>query len=184
MTTIYRFEVGRARKGGVYCEPLNINFPAVFRVVQSLSREQLDEIGAPDTEPFERYVHYTMRDEHERRIPGTVEAGTMRGIPDADAPSLVIRWHPSEEHASGYLAAASDIDDDKTSEISRTTEGLFTLVKRPTNSEWPSPLIIYLAEVPANYIVGTDYWYLALASDGTPFRLPHLEIPSSDPEPA
>ena len=34
-----------------------------------------------------------------------------RGITDAGAPSLVIRWHPNEQIAAGYLDALLDIND-------------------------------------------------------------------------
>jgi hypothetical protein len=180
MTRIYRFEVGRARRGGVYCQSLDITFPALFRVVQSLSREQLDDHGLTDVEPIDRYVHYTIREDTPQGILGTVECGTMRGIPDPDAPSLVVRWHPTEERASAYLEAVLDLrDDDSTGEICRTKDGLFTLAERSTNPDWPGPLVIYLAEHPANNIVGTEIWYLALAPDGAAIQLSDYEVPGS-----
>ena len=61
MAKIHRFEIGRARRGGVYCPPLDLNFPALHRVVQNVSQEQLDEIGLTDEQPVESYVHYTIR---------------------------------------------------------------------------------------------------------------------------
>jgi hypothetical protein len=136
MTSILKFEVGRARRGGVYCSPLDVTFPALFRVVQSLSREQLDEHGLTDMEPINRYIHHTMRDEDERRIPGTIESKAIIGVPDSGEPSLVLRWHPNEEYAAAYLDAVADLSDDESNgEICRTNDGLFTRAKRSTNPE-------------------------------------------------
>jgi hypothetical protein len=109
MAKIHRFEIGRARRGGVYCPPLDLNFPVLYRVVQSVSRQQLDEVGLIDEQPVESYVHYTI-DEHQRFL-GSIERTVARGISDAAAPSLVMRWHPNEEQAASYLDALLDISD-------------------------------------------------------------------------
>ena len=180
MARIYPFVIRGARRGGIYCQPLDITFPALFRVVQTLSREQLDEQGLSDMEPIDGYVHYTISDEEQQRIPGTIECTTIRGIPDPDALTLVVRWHANEEHASGYLDAVGDLSDDETNgEICRSNDGIFTLAKRSTNPDWPGPLVIYLAVHPANNLSGSEIWYLALAPDGNPFRLDDYEVPGS-----
>src|SRR5262245_52531859 len=81
MTKIHRFEIDRARWGGVYCPPLDLNFPALYRVVQNVSRQQLDEAGLTDEEPVESYVHYTI-DEHQQFL-DSIERSVARGITDA-----------------------------------------------------------------------------------------------------
>jgi hypothetical protein len=179
MAKIYAFEIHRARPGGVLCPPLGITFPALTRIVQSLSREELDEFGVTDVEPGKHFIHYTLSDESSAdRYPGTIERASIRGMPDQDGPSLVIRRHTAEEHAYGYLAALGDISDEEGngSELCRTDQGLFTLAPRPNRADFPHPLVIYLAEYPTNNIVGSDYWYLALAADGTQVRLPDYEV--------
>ena len=179
MTKIHRFGIGRGRRGGVYCPPLDLNFPALYRVVQNVSRQQLDEAGLTDEEPVESYVHYTI-DEHQRFL-GSIERSIARGITDAGAPSLVIRWHPNEEIAAGYLDALLDISDpdDWSGELCRSEDGLFTLTERPTHRDWPGPLVIYLADYPRGrpYPFETDIWYIAFRANGALQRLPDYETP-------
>jgi hypothetical protein len=151
---------------------------------KSLSGEELDEFGVIDVEPGKRFIHYTLSDESSAdRYPGTIERASIRGMPDRDGPSLVIRRHTAEEHAYGYLAALSDIcdEEDNGSGLCRTDQGLFTLTPRPNRADFSHPLVIYLAEYPTNNIVGSDYWYLALAPDGTQVRLPDYEVPPLPP---
>jgi hypothetical protein len=179
MAKIHRFEIGCARRGGVYCPPLDLNFPALYRVVQNVSRQQLDVAGLTDEEPVESYVHYTI-DEHQRFL-GSIERSVARGITDAGAPSLVIRWHPNEEIAAGYLDALLDTSDldDWSCELCRSEDGLFTLTERPTHRDWPGPLVIYLADYPTGrpYPFETDFWYIAFRANGALQRLPDYEAP-------
>ncbi len=177
----HRFEIGRARPGGVYCPPLNLNFPVLYRAVQNISREELDELGLTDEEPVESFVHYTIAENH--RFLGSIERTVARGVIDAEAPSIIIRWHPNEELARSYLDALMDVSDpeDSNGELCRTEDGVFTLAQRPTYREWPGPLVIYLAEVPAGrpYPFDTEIWYIAFRPDGSLQRLPDYEVPDS-----
>ena len=178
MAKIHRFEIGRARRGGVYCPPLDLNFPVLHRVVQNVSQEQLDEIGLTDEQPVESYVHYTIGED--QRFLGSTEWTVARGIIDAAAPSLVIRWHPNEELAASYLSAIADIcDPDWNGELCRSEDGLFTLAERPTYRDWPGPLVIYLADYPTGrpYPFETDIWYIAFRANGALQRLPDYEVP-------
>lgn len=175
---VHRFEIGRARRGGVYCPPLDLNFPVLYRVVQNVSRQQLDEVGLTDDEPVESYVHYTINEN--QRFLGSIERTVARGIFDAGAPSLVIRIHPNEEIAAGYLKALDDIGDidDWNGELCRSEDGLFTLTERPTHRDWPGPLVIYFADYPTGrpHPFETDTWYIAFRPDGALQRLPDYEV--------
>lgn len=179
MSKIHQFEIGRVRPGGVYCPPLDLNFPILYRVIQNVSRQQLDEVGLTDDEPVESYVHYTI-DEHQRFL-GSIERTVARGIVETGAPSLVMRWQPNEEIAAGYLKALDDISDidDWTGELCRSEDGLFTLTERPTHRDWPGPLIIYFADYPTGRPrpFETDIWYVAFRPDGALQRLPDYEVP-------
>jgi Domain of unknown function (DUF4279) len=178
VTKIHRFEISSALRGGVYCLTLDLNFPILYRVVQNVSREQLDEVGATDEQPGS-YVRYTISERI--RFLGSTERTVARGIIDAGAPSLVIRWHPNEELAAGYLDALADISDpdDWNGELCRSEDGLFTLAERPTHRDWPGPLVIYLADCPTGrpHPFDTDIWYIAFKPNGTLQRLPDYEVP-------
>jgi hypothetical protein len=156
-----------------------LNFPTLYRVVQNVSREQLDEVGLTDDEPVEAFIHYTIN--NDQRFLGSTERAVARGIIDAAAPSLVIRWQPGEERAHGYLDALGDASevDDWNGELCRTEDGLFTLAERSTHPDWPGPLVIYLADCPTGrpYPFDTDIWYMAFRPDGALHRLPDYEVP-------
>jgi len=144
MGKVIRFE-SRAR--GVCCPARNITFPALFRGVQSMSREDLDRFGLTDMEPFANYAYYTLRaDEHLRRS-GTMEFKQVRSITDLEHASLIVRWHRNEDRLSGYPDGIEDLTEDLfdealTSEVCQTPDGLFTMVERLTRPQWPGPLVL------------------------------------------
>jgi hypothetical protein len=158
--------------GAVFCQPLNLRFPTVYRIVQSMTREQLDKHGLHDEEPFKDCNYYTLTgpDNDAARFPGTIDRTRLRNLdPAIDCVSLVIHLHRSRAEASAYLMALFDYGVEHGSEpICRTEQGIFTLISRPTKSSWPGPLIIYCADtVPADNIIGKDSWEVAVAPDGT-----------------
>lgn len=178
-------ELRNASNRGVYCPPLKLHFPPLCRVVQSLSRRQLDELGMTDEEPIENYVHYTLADEktQNERYPGIVDRGVILGISDRKAPSFFIRRHTDEQHAFGYLRAIQDVtsddsdEDDDGSELCRSSAGIFTLVPRTHRKNWPSPLVIYATEYPTNNIAGSEQWAVAFGPDDQTIYLPDYKIP-------
>jgi hypothetical protein len=88
---IIKFPIGQRRQlqqgrpGEVFCPPLDIRFPIVYRIVQSMSREDLDEFGLHGEEPFAGYHHYTLAAEEEKgeTYPGTVERSVVRMLDPA-----------------------------------------------------------------------------------------------------
>jgi hypothetical protein len=85
----------RARHtGGVIYPPLNLRFPTVYRIVQSMRREQLDELGFHDEEPSADAKHYTPTElgDDAEHSPGKVEPTVLRTLDAAIAcVSLVIQ---------------------------------------------------------------------------------------------
>ena len=43
-----------------FCPPVNLRFPTAYRIVQSMTRKQLDECDLHDDEPFAVFKHYTL----------------------------------------------------------------------------------------------------------------------------
>jgi hypothetical protein len=118
MAKIYKFEL-RGRPKGIFCPVLGFNFPPLFRIQNIVSREQAlqyisnHEIKVSEEEAKDfwkdtafpnRRIHYTMSDDKEL-LPelGDVEVAQIKGMPDTDGPSLVIRWHQNEERARAYI---------------------------------------------------------------------------------
>jgi hypothetical protein len=163
---VLRFPVHRARSGGVFCPPLKIMFPTLYRVSQTVTKEQLSAFGVGDQEPVSDYLHYTLSDD-DSKFAGTIERTAIRGISATDSVSVVIRHHNSPEMAVSYLEGIGDVLGDHDIEpIYRTEDGTFTMVKRPTSRSWKSPLVIYIAIHPADNIFGSDVWQVATSPDG------------------
>ncbi len=172
---VVRFPVKRAVAGRVYCPPLNIYFPQLFRIVQTVTRADLDALGVTDEQPIENFIHYTLHDDAE--YIGTVEREAVRSIAEAGQESVVVRHHRGVDEAVSYLDAVSDIrGGEDTSPICRTKDGLFTLARRPTPSVWPGPMVVYLATHPANNRFGCEVWHIGITPDGTTLRGDDLDV--------
>jgi hypothetical protein len=168
---VVRSPIGPRDIWAVFCPPLNLRFPTVYRIVQSMTREQLDDRGVHDEEPFV-YNHYTLDEEDDdaRRYPGTIERRTIRSLdPAIDRVSLVIRYQRIPDEALGYWQGLYDYGVGcGTDAIFPTEEGTFTLITRPTKPSWPGHLIIYCVDkVPTDDLIGEDSWVLAVAPDGS-----------------
>ena len=63
------------------------------------------------------------------------------------AKSLILRHHETLSKALGYVDGIEDLRNtpDK-AQLYMTRAGIFTLLQRPTQCEWPSPMIFYIAE--------------------------------------
>jgi hypothetical protein len=155
----------------VVCGPLNLRFPTVYRIVESATREQLDYYRVYDQEPYTGLNHYSLYSLVDNRgYFGTIERTAISTLdPAMDTVSLVIRYHRSRETARCYLHCIEDFGvDDLDNSEHQTEEGVFTLIKRPTQPNWPGPLIIYCAD-DMRADKGADWivWFAAVAPDGT-----------------
>jgi hypothetical protein len=165
----------RGRSGGIFCPPLKLRFPIIYRVVQSATRKQLKAEGLADMmKPFRDCCYYTLTDasEHAAVFPGTIEATELRTLdPAIDRVSVVIHYHRSFDTAWAYHRGlwdyGADFRDFGLEPTCQTEEGIFTLITRPTNPSWPGPLIIYCVDrVPADNRFGENSWEAAVAPDG------------------
>jgi len=164
--TIINFPVKSGSAGSVFCKPLNIYFPQLYRDTNILTAADLAEWNVDDAQPGTT-IYYTLdREEH---YIGEVHRERARCIREPGALSLTIRYHPTMEEASAYLLGVNDYvaDETVTDPICRTDSGFFTLIHRATSAAWPSPLVIYSAFHPAPNQFGIDHWSLAIASDGS-----------------
>jgi hypothetical protein len=163
---VVRFPVKRAVAGRVYCPPLNIYFPQLFRVVQTVTQADLDALGLTDEQPLENFIHYTLHEDEEYF--GTVAREAVRSITETGQESVIIRHHRDLNEAVSYLDAVTDLrGGEDVSPICRTRDGIFTLARRPTPSSWPGPMVIYLATHPADNRFGSEVWHIGIAPDGT-----------------
>jgi hypothetical protein len=164
---VSRFPLKQAEIGGIYCEPLKIHFPSLIRIVQTATRAQLDAEGFTDIEPTDHFVEYTIDPLQEYF--GTVERETVRAITDTKQGSIVIRHHYNLKEAVSYLDAVGDLCGlEAIVPIYRIADGLFTMVRRPTDPSWPGPMVIHVAAYAANNRAGlSNVWQMGVAPDGT-----------------
>ena len=170
---VLRFSIKRTRPGGIYCPPRGIYFPVLYRVVQTVTQAQIDAVGLTKFEPINDYVHYNISEDTEYF--GTITREVVRGIAHGDRDSIVIRHHRNHNEASAYLVGAIDASSDKASDsIYQTEAGIFTMIQRPTAPYWPSPMVIYVADHPADNAIGGTTWEVATTPDGVTKRSEYL----------
>lgn len=152
--------------GVVFCEPLGVYFPTLYRGWQKLSEETIKEFGV-DEGPFERPVFTTCTSDV---FVDCTPLEPIVGIPDQDVDSIVIRWHRGPNRAAAYLEAVLDLGfpDTQADPICRTPEGIFTVTRVPTRKEWGYPLVIYVASYPSKHVpFESDYWEMSVYPDGS-----------------
>jgi hypothetical protein len=80
------------------------------------------------------------------------------------AKSLILRHHDSLSKALGYVDGIEDLTNTPDrAQLYMTRAGIFTLMQRPTQCEWPSPMIFYIAEARDE---DTRRFEVAVGSDG------------------
>lgn len=162
---ILRFPVNRVNAGSVYCPPLKLYFPPLYRVVQTVTLEELRRDGIAEEGLAGRHIHYTLSEED--NYFGTISRTVVPRITEADQASIIIRHHPNLEQAMSYLDGAADASGEEIADpICRTKEGHFTAVRATTKSTWPGPMVIYVAIHGAENIGGFDIWQVAVGPDG------------------
>ena len=163
---VLKFPTRVARRGDVWCEPLKIYFPQVYRLVRkkvSLSS------AAPTFKHNETVVAcdfslFNVKDE----VAGIAKAIPVRHLCPADDRSLIIRHHWSESLANAYLQALEDMDPGQLRGGIHETEGeIFTIAKCRTRKSWPGPMIFYLAALfEDDSDIGVQIWEKSVGVDG------------------
>jgi hypothetical protein len=160
MGTVLKFPTA-ANPGPVRCRQLNIAFPSLYRVHVRTTAEQLalylEHSGraADFAESTQESTYYTLDPIVGNPI-GNVVQTEVTHVSAADmSESLLARYHPNYESASIYLSALCDLEFDDTiedpelrSQLFETSEGIFTLIKRPTPKSAQGPIFICMADVP------------------------------------
>jgi len=127
------------QQGSIWCEPLKLYFPKVFRIWNC----EYDSNVYGMTE----HMGFTLDANALAGQTGIILKPIERLEP-SDVVSLVVRHHWSESLASSYLDAVEDLSDrGDGGAIFETDDGVFTLVERTTRAGWPGPMIIYTADL-------------------------------------
>jgi len=163
---LLKFPTRVARRGDVWCEPLKIYFPQVYRLVRK--KVSLSSV-APTFKPTETVVAcdfslFNLRDE----VAGIAKAIPVRHLSPSDDRSLIIRHHWSESLANAYLQGVEDMNPDQScGGIYETERDIFTIAKCRTRKSWPGPMIFYLADVfEDDSDIGVQIWERSVGVDG------------------
>ena len=163
---VLKFPARMARRGDVWCEPLKIYFPQVYRLV---AKKASLSSAAPSFKHNETVLScdfslFNLKDD----VAGIAKAIPVRHLSPSDDFSLIVRHHWSESLANSYLQALEDVDPDQLRGGIFETEGeVFTIAKRRTRKSWPGPIIFYLAAVfEDDSDIGVQIWEKSVGVDG------------------
>jgi hypothetical protein len=169
MLNVVTCPLGSAEAGNIWCPPLELYFPQVFRLSRRVARSG----GAAAV----THIGYTLDRAASRAVAGS-ETHAIDHLSAEETHSLIVRHHWSDSLASAYLEAVEDLAD--TAETLEALEiagavftladgSVFTLAERPTRGDWPGPMIIYVAEIyDAPNAVGAEHFEVVVGPDGKP----------------
>lgn len=154
----------RADHGRVWCPPLRLYFPRIFRVSLKTAKWARQKNA-----PHAQQIAYTLDPSAMRRIPGCIVDEIDHLNHDASH-SLILRHHWSRSLASSYLDGVEDVMDACDSVgVFEVEDSVFTLTERSTRADWPAPMIIYVAEIyDAQNEIGAEHFEVVVGPDGRP----------------
>lgn len=172
---VVKFPIGIARRGKVFCKPLNIYFPQIYRLVRK--RDALiSRVNGVSVGDLQRNTicDYSLTAEVDTAA-GVIRTVEIDHLSQGDDASLIIHHFWSMDHAIFYAKSAEDhFRDQPSNAICENQDGIFTMTKCPTHPGWGGPTIFYLADgFEDDAIAGFAYWEASAGSDGV---LRHDEI--------
>ena len=96
-----------ARRGKVWCEPLKLHFPQVYRIVKKKALRSTAASSCKLNEVILNCEFSLLKIKDERGIANAVPLGHLSSSDDR---SLIVRHHRSALLASTYLQGVEDID--------------------------------------------------------------------------
>jgi hypothetical protein len=163
---VLKFPPHIERREHVWCEPLKLYFPAVYRLVK---KKGALSSAAPGFKLNETAIacEFALLDV-EDDTQGIANAIPVRHLSPSDNHSLVIRHHWSKSHASAYLQGIEDMNPRYLcSRIYEAEQAIFTIAKCETRKSWPGPMIFYLADLfEDDSEFGVQIWEKSIGVDG------------------
>lgn len=163
---ILKLSTGVVRRGEVWCEPLKIHFPQVYRVIRKRASSSPTASSSmhPQTVLTNDFSLFTTED----NLNGAIKSIPLRHLTPSDDRSLIIRHHWSKLLANTYLRAVEDIDSSHScGAICESEEAVFTIVTCRTRKSWSGPTIFYLADFfEDDSDIGVQIWEMSIGVDG------------------
>ena len=158
MNTVIRSDCLIPIKKGLWCPLRKMYFPKIFAFVG----------GDPSEDDRPISCLYTLDPRAVSPIEGVVLVPIDRIDESSQghnrAKSLILRHHETLSKTLGYVDGIEDLTNTPDrAQLYMTRAGIFTLMQRPTQCEWPSPMIFYIAEARDE---DTRRFEVAVGSDG------------------
>lgn len=161
---VLKFPTLVAQRGEVWCEPLKIYFPQIYRLVRKKASLSSAAPGFRHNETVVGcdFSFFNLNDNM------TANSVPLRHLSPSDDRSLVVRHHWSESLANAYLQGVEDTDPDQPcGGIYDSEQAIFTIAKCRTRKSWPGPMIFYLADVfEDDFDIGVQIWEKSIGADG------------------
>ncbi|MGJ0510005.1 MAG: hypothetical protein ACR652_23325 [Methylocystis sp.] len=158
---VFTFPTGVVRQGEVWCEPLKIYFPQIYRVIRkNVSRSSV----SPSFNERPVACDFSLFN-LKNAVTGSIP---VRHLSPSDDRSLIVRHHWSKSLANAYLQGVEDMDSDQPCRgIYETERAIFTIVKCRTRKSWAGPMIFYLADgFVDDSDIGVQIWEKSVGVDG------------------
>jgi len=163
---VLRFPTRVAEKGDVWCEPLQIFFPPVFRLHFSSTMATDVRNGGAIGRRSTRCA-FSLFGEASPST-GILKADRVHHLLPEDNRSLIVRHHWDSGLAEAYLHGVEDTEPQQpTDGIFEIGDDVFTISKCRTRASWSGPRIFYLAELyDRESEVGVETWEMSVGVDG------------------
>ncbi|MGJ0620444.1 MAG: hypothetical protein ACR65Z_06985 [Methylocystis sp.] len=157
MVEIVRFPRKQAQHGNVWCEPLGMYFPKIFRLSETASNNA--EAAA---------THFYTLDPRPSTSLAGYSAQEIQQLDPHESHSLILRHHWSETAANSYLEGVDDFGEGNESPVILVRDdAVFTLTDRVTRRSWPGPMIIYVADIyDSQNDVAAEHFEVVIGPDG------------------
>jgi hypothetical protein len=161
-----KFSSQAPQRGNVWCEPLKLCFPKIYRIVR---KETASSSATPRFESKRASFasEFTLRNLKDETNCIT-KTTPVRHLSPSDDQSLIIRHHWSISLASAYLQGIEDMGSSYACDgLFATKRAIFTMTICETRKSWPGPTIFYLAErFEDDEEFGVQIWERSIGIDG------------------
>lgn len=156
-----------AARNPIFCKPLNLRFPQIYRLHRS-RRIPPDQTPAASGD-------WSLRSHAKFSLSGEVAPHAeivcvepIGHLTLSDQKSLVLRHHWSRAMAQAYLQGVEDVEPDQPiGGVFVSGDAFFTLTQRATSKAWNGPMIFYLADLfEDDGLMGAQSWEMSASCDG------------------
>ncbi len=166
-TEIVKLKATGAKPRPVFCKPLNLHFPQIYRLHRSHSVPSQQTPRSHGDWTLQTPSEFSLRNDIPRQSEITF-AEPISHLAPTDPNSLILRHHWSRSTAQAYLQGVEDTESNQPiGSVFVFNETCFTLTRRATSQAWTGPMIFYLADLfEDDDEFGAESWEMSASCDG------------------